>query len=108
MILGYALNAFFTFTYLFVSTPIHLLLVQAGLGIAVALASPTWCALYARYEDKKNDGYIWGLANGEAKLITGIAIIIGGLIVNYYSFTALFILMGIIQIIATIYQAKIL
>ncbi|MBI2673498.1 hypothetical protein HYX19_04505 [Candidatus Woesearchaeota archaeon] len=59
MVTGYALNAIFTFSYLFVSSPLHLFFVQGGLGIAFALSNPTWNALYAKYEDKKQDGFIW-------------------------------------------------
>ena len=108
MIFGYALNALCTFGYLLVSEPWHLLIVQTGLGVASALATPTWDALFAKYEDKKHDGFHWGLAGGEAHIITGLAIIIGGLIVNYFSFNFLFLTMGIIQVIATIYQTQIL
>ncbi len=108
MVAGYALNALLTFGYLLVSSPWHLFILQAGLGVAAALATPTWNALYSEYENRKHDGYAWGLAGGEEQIITGIAIVVGGLIVNYLSFTVLFIVMGIIQVIATIYQAKIL
>jgi len=45
---------------------------------------------------------------GEASLITGFAIILGGLIVNYFSFKVLFITMGIIQLISTIIIIRIL
>src|SRR3989339_136741 len=65
-------------------------------------------ALNAKHEDRRNGGFQWGLAGGTAQIITGIAIIIGGLIVNYLSFDVLFITMGIIQVIATITQARIL
>ncbi len=108
MVAGYALNAAFTFAYLLVGSPLHLFLVQAGLGIAAALAMPTWEALYSLHGSRKQKGYEWGLVSGEAKIITGIAIIIGGLIVNYLSFTVLFITMGAIQVVATLYQARIL
>lgn len=108
MVWGFALNAIFTFSYLFVSAPWHLFIVQAGLGIALAMADPTWNALYAKHEDKKHDGYQWGLAGGEAEIVTGIAIIIGGLIAVYWSFNMLFIFMGIIQTLATLYLAQIL
>lgn len=107
MIVGYIINAIFTFGYLLVDKPVHLFLVQAGLGIAAALTIPTWSALYAKHEDKKHDGYIWGLASGEAEILRGLAIIIGGLIISYFSFAFLFITMGIIQVFATIYQATI-
>lgn len=108
MVLGYALNALFTFGYLLVSAPWHLFIVQAGLGIAAAMATPTWDALYAKHEDRKHDGFEWGLAGGEAQIITGIAIIVGGYIVSYGSFTTLFLIMGVTQVVATAYQAQIL
>ena len=108
MVFGYALNALFTFGYLFVSAPWHLFVVQAGLAIAAAMATPTWNVLYAKHEDRKHGGFQWGLAGGEAKIITGVAIVIGGYIVSFASFTTLFLTMGIIQVIATVYQAQIL
>ena len=108
MVIGYGLNAMFTFGYLFVSSPWHLFIVQAGLAIAAAMATPTWDSLYAKYEDKKHAVFQWGLAGGEAQIITGIAMIVGGYIVSYISFNALFLTMGTIQIIATVYQAQIL
>lgn len=108
MILGYSLNAIFTFGYVLVSSPQQLFFIQAGLGIAAAMVTPTWDALYSKYEDKKHDGFQWGLAGGTAQIITGMAIIAGGYIVSCFSFDLLFIIMGTIQIIATIFQAQIL
>jgi MFS family permease len=103
---GFTLNALLTFGYLFVQTSLGLLVLQFGLGIAAAMATPTWDALYAKYGGAKNRGYLWGLSDGMDPLVTGIAIIIGGLVVNYISFTALFLIMGVIQLIsaATIMQ----
>jgi len=108
MVTGYFLNAVFTFSYLLVNDSFDLFLVQIGLGVATAFATPTWNSLYAKYEDRKHDGYIWGLAGGEAQIVTGTALLIGGLIVTHYSFTVLFIVMGTIQTIAALYQAQIL
>ena len=108
MVIGYSLNAFFTFCYLFIHNTAGLFIVQAGLGVALALADPTWDALYAKFEDRRKAGYIWGLEHGVEELITGFSIFLGGLIVSYFSFTTLFVIMGIIQTIGTIYQAKIL
>ena len=44
---GYALNTLFTFAYLLVSNTQQLLLVQVGLGIAEAIATPSWDAFFA-------------------------------------------------------------
>lgn len=108
MIFGYALNAVFTFAYLLVSSPWHLFFVQLGLGIAAALATPTWVSLYTKYLDGRYSGFYWGFFEGQTQIIIAAAIIVGGLVVNYFSFATLFITMGIIQIIATIAQALIL
>lgn len=100
--IGYLLNAIFTFCYLFIHTPTQLLFLQGGLGIAAALATPTWNSLYSEYGNKKKRGLSWGLADGSSQLFTGLAIILGGLIVTNYSFNLLFIIMTIIQIISVI------
>ena len=57
MVFGYALNALFTFGYLFVSSPWHLFFVQAGLGIAEAIGTPAWDALYAKNMDESHDTF---------------------------------------------------
>jgi MFS family permease len=109
LVAGYALNALCTFGYLFVHTPMALFLVQAGLGVALALSSPTWSALYARYSPgEKKAGHTWGLFAGGERLTLALAILVGGYIVNHYSFSALFLIMGTVQVIATLYQARIL
>jgi sugar phosphate permease len=111
MICGYGLNAFFTFAYLFVSSQLSLLIVQIGLGIASALANPTWSALYAKYErrgTREQVGSVWALSYGHTHIVTGISIFLGGFIVNFFSFEFLFILMGIIQTIATLYVSRII
>ena len=108
IVIGAFLNVLFTFGYIFVSSPVGLFFVEAGLGVGTALSSASWSALYAKHADQKSTGYVWGLANGQAYLTTGIAIIAGGFIVNHLSFTALFITMGTIQTIAALYQSQIL
>jgi MFS family permease len=104
MVAGYGLNALCTFGYLLVDTTTGLFLVQAGLGVALALSSPTWSALYARYSPGEEEaGKSWGLVAGGQRLTLAVAIVLGGYIVNRYSFEALFITMGTIQVIATLY-----
>ena len=109
MVAGYFLNAVMTFSYLFVHDSFGLFVVQIGLGIATALATPTWDALLDQYSgDGKVDGVVWGMADGSAQIVTGIAIFCGGLLVTFTSFTFLFIVMGIIQTLAALLQTRIL
>ena len=108
MVGGYVLNTIFTFAFLFVSNIWQLFLVQAGLGVAAAMSAPTWYAIYAKYSPKDKEGYHWGISGGTAQIITGIAIVIGGLVITLASFKVLFFTMGVIQLIGTIYLAQIL
>lgn len=108
MVLGYALNAIITFLYIFVSSPFQLLLLQVGFGITAAMATPTWNKIFAENESKKQGGILWGLADGSANIIMGIGVLLGGLIIKFGSFELLFFLMGLIQVWATLVQAKIL
>jgi MFS family permease len=105
MIFGYGLNAAATFGYLLVDNPIKLFLIQGILGVASALATPTWNALYSKHLDKKHFGEEWGLDDGGSEIIIGLAVITGGLIITYFSFPVLFMIMGTIQVLATIVQA---
>jgi predicted MFS family arabinose efflux permease len=108
MVLGYALNALFTFGYLLVSSPVHLFFVQAGLGLAEAIGTPAWDSLFARNLKDEHDTFAWGLSSGQSQIVTGVAIVCGGLIAHYVSFNALFLTMGCIQVLATIIQARVL
>jgi MFS family permease len=108
MVIGYVLNAFITFCYLFVGSPLELFLVQAGLGIAEAIGTPAWDALYAKNQNEEMDSYAWGLSTGQSQIVTGIAFGIGGLITHFISFEALFITMGVIQLTAAVVTAQLL
>lgn len=102
MAMGYILDSLLTFAYVFVQSPMQLFLIQIGLGVATSLSTPTWDALYAKHTRKSKSGYAYGLVNGQGHLLTGIAMIIGGMVVNYFSFSFLFILMAVIQTAGTI------
>ena len=109
MVAGYGLNALCTFCYLLVDTTTGLFLVQAGLGVALALSNPTWSALYTRYSPgEEKAGKSWGLVAGGQRLTLAVAIVMGGYIVNNFSFEALFITMGTVQVIATLYLSPML
>ena len=108
LVLGYSLNALFTFCYLFVSNPLQLFLVQVGLGIAEAIGSPIWDSLYAKSITEDHDTYAWGLSTGQSQIVTGVAFAIGGALTEIFSFNVLFIVMGSIQIIAAITTSRLL
>jgi MFS family permease len=106
LIIGYILNVVFTLSYLLITSPYQLFITQAGLGIAYALIGPNWGALYARFESKTHDGLVWGLANGEAKILMGIGILIGGAVVHFTSFHLLFFLMALVHLFSLMASLK--
>jgi len=108
MILGYTLNAFLTFGYLFVSTPLQLFWIQVGLGIAEAIGTPLWDSLYASSLHKDHETYAWGLSSGQSQIVSGLAFGLGGVLTYYYSFEVLFIVMGSIQLVAAVVTAQLL
>ena len=107
MLIGFYMAIPLTFCYIFVSNTLELFALQVGLGIAGALASPTWDALYDKFSGDKQDAFLWGAATGTSNIVTGVAVIAGGFIVANWSFELLFILMGTFQTIAAIYQTRI-
>jgi len=108
LVAGYALSAFAAFSYLFVNAMGPLLVVQILIAIATALTQPTWYALYDKHSGEGYNSFVWGLSTGLWYIFQGAALILGGYIVAYYSFDVLFICMGIMLTISTVYQARIL
>lgn len=106
LILGFFLSSLSSFGYLIANTQLKLLLVQCGIGLSAALINPTWYALFSENENRHRDGFLWGVMNGTSYIVTGIAIILGGLIVKTFSFPALFVTMGTIELLSTIWLLR--
>jgi len=102
LIAGFGLNAIATFGYLLVDNPLKLFVLQGVLGLASALATPAWLSFYSVHGNKNNLGAAWGFDDGGTKVIMGIAVLSGGILLTHFGFTFLFILMGSIQLLANI------
>lgn len=107
-IAGYALYTVATFSYLLVHSIPALLAVQVLIGLGTAVSQPPWFALYDRYSGEGSDGYVWGLSTGLWYVCQGVAMVLGGFIVSRYSFDMLFMVMGTVLLVSTLYQAQIL
>jgi MFS family permease len=106
-VIGFGTYAMVTFGYIFVHTPAQLMFVQALLGVAQALATPTWYALYAHVGSKAS-GESWGDMQGQSSIVMGLAFIGGGLVAAHVSFQVLFALMGSVQVLATVLMVGVL
>ena len=108
MLFGYFFNAILTFCYLLVTNTNQLFVLQIGFAIAEAISTPIWDALFASDLEKADDSLFWGIAGGHSHIITGVAVAIGGLITYYISFHALFLIMGIVQLLSAFVQLQLL
>ncbi len=88
-------------SYLFISTPIELYVVQFFFGVATAFTFPSFLAIFTRHVDKNREGTEWGIYYTFADLTSGGAAIIGGLLVATYGFYALIITSVIISILGS-------
>lgn len=100
LLAGFLFRALAWFAFPFISTISALILLQILLGIGEALGSPAFDAIFAEHLD---DGFHireytdWKLI---ANIASAVAIIIGGIIIKYCGFSALFFSMGSLALIS--------
>jgi MFS family permease len=102
VVVGYALTALGALGYSFVHTQTQLVLVQVVLGIATAILSPAFDAVYAHYVSKGQETSNWGAWEGMGYIVAAIAALAGGYLVSQFGFNALFLVMFVMAIAGTI------
>lgn len=102
LFLGYLINTLTSFYLIFVDSLIELFIVEIILAIALALSTPSWNSLFTKDLQEGHYAESWAVNDGGAFIISGIALFIGGFIVEYGGWALLFGLMGCIELIATI------
>jgi sugar phosphate permease len=89
--------------YLFVSSVFHLFILQAILGIAQAVMTPAHDGLYTKHLDDSKTASEWATWEAVYAISTGVSAFVGGIIVYYISFEALFIAMFMMSFSAGLY-----
>jgi MFS family permease len=93
MVAGFALGCIGFLGYLFVQSPLQLLLVQATLGIALAIRAPVFDSIYSRHLELGHYTSEWGVWESLSLIVTGASAAIGSVIAETFGFPALFIAM---------------
>jgi predicted MFS family arabinose efflux permease len=101
--LGFLIASIGDISYVLVSNPIGLFLVQATNGISVGLLNPAWETLYTQNTDEGEEHNAWSLWGGGASISTGIASLIGSLITSWLGFKAMFITTALVNTVAVYY-----
>lgn len=105
-VLGLFLEAVGNFSYLFVSHPYQLFIVQIIFAVAGACMAAPYTALFARFIQKEKEGFQWALNGGGVRIIVGLSVLTGTYIVHYSGFRTLFLVMGSLSLIAAVLQTK--
>ena len=89
---GYLVASVSVFLFIFAEIPLHIYLIQALFGIAMAVAVPAWYGIFTRHVDRDKTSFEWSLESvfsvGAATAASGA---IGGIVVTKFGFDILFI-----------------
>jgi MFS family permease len=99
LMLGFVLSAACDISYIFVRNKWQLFGAQIVAGLATGLIEPTWDALFTE-DIEHSSAKHWSIWAGGTHLVTGAASLLGGAIVAYFSFAALFGTMAAIDALA--------
>lgn len=107
MSLGSFIAASTPFLYLFADRAAHLYLIQAWLGIGLALAVPPWYAIFTRHIDKLKENVEWSMESVAIGISGAGAAALSGIIVHRAGFEFAFVLGGLIAMLGAAVSTKI-
>lgn len=107
VIAGYGIHVLGSAMYLLVDSPLMLFIVQAVLGIAVALKDPAYDALFSLSE-RKHLALAWGEWESVDYITLGLGALLGGFIANTFGFGVLLFCMFLFSTAAFIVAMKLL
>ncbi len=102
MLLGLLFSALIPVGYIYSTKPIHIYLLQALLGVMLAMSTAGWTALFSRHMDKGKESTEWGIDAVAVGLGPGIAAALGGAAVTYFSFNDVFMAVTIFGLIGVL------
>ena len=101
--IGYLIRSMVFLSYAFMNNIPQLLITQVLWGIASAIGTPAFDALYTSNTSKETAIVEWGDWEGISAIATGVAALIGGLLIQSVGFKILFLLMSAISALLGIY-----
>jgi len=102
MVSGLFLVSIAYFGYMFVGHIWQVFLLQIILGLAAALANPTWCKMFTRHLDKGEEGVEWSMYDVIVGVGAGLAAALGAFIADIYGFDTVFFIVGIVAAFSAI------
>ncbi|HEX9804367.1 MAG TPA: MFS transporter [Candidatus Dojkabacteria bacterium] len=103
MIIGSILISAAAFMYIFATQIWQVYAIQAIYGIGSALSYPTWLAIFTRHIDKNHEGFEWSMYYTTIDLGSAFAAGLGGLIAVRFGYQQLFLAVGVLSVIGTVF-----
>lgn len=100
MVLGTFLAGLTPFGFILSSQPWHIYGLQILHAFGMAMAVPSWSAIFTRHIDKDKEAFEWGVESTSLGFGVGIAGAIGGILAAIFGFKVIFILVGSFTIIS--------
>lgn len=88
---GLFLSALVPFGFIFASYAWHIYTLQVIHAVGMAMALPSWCAIFTRHIDKGREAFEWGIESTSLGLGAGIGGAFGGIIAATFGFEVIFI-----------------
>ncbi len=101
--LGYILRAGVFLSYAVMTSIPQLIVTQIFWGVAAAIGTPAFDSVYASHTAKEDSIVEWGEWEGISSIMTGIAALTGGIIIQNFGYQAVFVAMAVISFVLGIY-----
>ncbi len=98
MVIGLFIVGLVPIGYLFSTTPWHIYFFQVIHAIGMAMALPSWLAIFTRHIDKGKEAFEWSMETTSIGSGAGIAGGLGGIIAASFGFKILFVFVSLLTI----------
>jgi len=102
MFIGEIIVASVPLGYLISTEPWHIYAFQIVHAVGMAMALPSWLAIFTRHIDKGKEAFEWSMETTSIGLGAGIAGGLGGILAGYFGFKVLFLLVSGLTFFAAI------
>ena len=102
MVAGIFMIAVVPIGYIFSSAPWHIYFLQVVYAAGMAMALPSWLAIFTRHIDKGKEAFEWGMETSSIGTGAGIAGGLSGVLVAMLGFKVLFVFVSVFTIFSAV------
>ena len=101
--LSYFLRGVVFASYAFMSNWQQLVITQILWGVSAAMGNPVFDGTYAKHTSRENSISQWGSWEGFASIASGLAALVGGVLIQSFGFVSIFFVMSVISFLLGFY-----